>query len=96
MSIDKLYKLTEVCLYMLHTCGSIVDCGIIFWEVIPLGKTSSSVKNRYNAKTYDRIEIVVPKGQKEAIKTAAASVGESVNGFIGKAITERMERMSGV
>ncbi len=56
-----------------------------------MGKTSSTVKNRYNAKAYDRIEIVVPKGQKDIIKAHAASIGESVNAFIFRAITQAME-----
>ena len=56
-----------------------------------MGKTSASVKNRYNAKTYDRIEVVVYKGRKGEIKAAAEAVGESLNAYITKAIDERME-----
>jgi uncharacterized protein (DUF1778 family) len=57
-----------------------------------MSKTSASVKNRYNAKAYDRIALVVPKGQKEIIKAYAESHGESVNGFIQKAIALAMEK----
>ena len=58
-----------------------------------MGKTSAAVKNRYNAKTYDRIEIVVPKGQKDIIKAHADEYdGGSVNAFIQRAIRETMER----
>ena len=58
-----------------------------------MSKTSSAVKNRYNAKAYDRITIVVKKGQKELIKTHAEKYdGGSVNAFIQRAITETMER----
>jgi len=57
-----------------------------------MGKTSSTVKNRYNAKAYDRIEVVVPKGQKDIIKAHAAAMGESVNAFILRAITQAMEQ----
>lgn len=56
------------------------------------GKTSTASKAKYNAKTYDRINIAVPKGQKEGIKAHADSRGESVNGFIGRAINETMKR----
>lgn len=56
------------------------------------GKTSTASKAKYNAKTYDRINIAVPKGQKEEIKIHADSRGESVNGFIGRAINETMKR----
>lgn len=57
-----------------------------------MGRTSSQVKDRYNAKAYDAITFRVPKGQKEAIKAHAESRSESVNGFIGRAIREAMDR----
>ena len=47
---------------------------------------------KYNAANYDRIEIKVPKGDKEKIAQAAAEAGQSVNAFIYQAIRERMER----
>jgi len=47
-----------------------------------MGKTSATVKNRYNAKAYDRIQLVVPKGIKQAIEEHAKSKSESVNGLI--------------
>lgn len=53
--------------------------------------TSAKVKNRYNAKAYDRITIMVPKGQKESIKRYAESQGESINKFIITAINKRIE-----
>lgn len=57
-----------------------------------MGKTSATVKNRYNAKAYDRINFTVLKGQKEIIKAHAETQSESVNGFIQRAIQEAMER----
>ena len=48
--------------------------------------------NRYNEKAYDRINISVPKGRKDLIKAHAESHGESVNGFVNRAIDETMER----
>lgn len=56
-----------------------------------MAKTSSAVKNRYNAKAYDRILLVVPKGQKDIIKAHAESQGESVNAFIQRAINQAMQ-----
>lgn len=53
--------------------------------------TSAKVKNRYNDKAYDRIALVVPKGQKDIIKAYAEAHGESLNGFIQKAIAKTME-----
>lgn len=55
-----------------------------------MGKTSSAVKDRYNAKAYDEIKIRVPKGRKEEIQAFAVSQGESTNAFINRAITEAM------
>ena len=57
-----------------------------------MGKTSSAVKDRYNAKTYDEIKVRVPKGEKDLIQAHAEAHGESTNGFINRAISEMMER----
>ena len=58
-----------------------------------MGRTSSVVKDRYNAKAYDEIKLRVPKGQKEVIKIHAEKYdGGSVNAFIQRAISETMER----
>lgn len=50
-----------------------------------------AANNRYNNKAYDRINIAVPKGDKEKIRAFAAERGESVNGFIRHAIEEAMK-----
>ena len=57
-----------------------------------MGKTSAAVKNRYAAKAYDRINLIVKKGQKQVIQQHAEKTGESVNGFINRAIEEAMQR----
>ena len=59
-----------------------------------MGKTSSAVKDRYNAKAYEEIKVRVFKGQKEVIQSYAASRGESTNAFINRAIVEQMKRDS--
>ena len=48
--------------------------------------------NRYNAKAYDRINVAVPIGRKDIIKAHAEKNGESVNGFVNRAINETMQR----
>lgn len=58
------------------------------------GKTSAKSINKYIAKAYDRINLTVPKGDKDRIKAYADSVGESVNGLINRAIWELIERDS--
>ncbi len=55
-----------------------------------MGKTSSAVKNKWNAKNYDRIALVVPKGEKEIIKSVAEQEGKSVNAYILEAVHEKM------
>lgn len=47
---------------------------------------------RYNKKAYDRIDVVVPKGQREIIKAFAASQGKSLNRFICDAIEFQMKQ----
>lgn len=54
------------------------------------GKTE--YKNNWQKENVDRINLIVPKGQKEAIKAHAEARGESVNGFVNRAIAETMER----
>ena len=51
-----------------------------------------AANNRYAAKTYDRINLAVPKGQKEIIQQIAKSRGESVNGLICKLIQKEIAR----
>ena len=45
---------------------------------------------RYNKKAYDRIDLVVKKGQRQIIKDFAASQGKSLNRFICDAIEKEM------
>ena len=47
-----------------------------------MGKTSSTVKNRYNAKAYDQIPVRVPKGRKHDIEAYAKANNQSVNALI--------------
>lgn len=47
---------------------------------------------KYNAANYERIELRVEKGQKETIKAHAEAQGESLNGFINRAISTVIEQ----
>ena len=47
---------------------------------------------RYNKKAYARIDVVVPKGQREIIKAFAASQGKSLHRFICDAIERQMKQ----
>lgn len=57
-----------------------------------ISKKQQGHVNKYISKNYDRINLTVPKGQKEVIKAHAESKGESLNGFIQRAIQTTMEK----
>ena len=56
------------------------------------GKTSTTVKNRYNAKAYDQIPLRVKKGEKDVIQKRAEQLVKSVNGYIVDLIEEDIEK----
>lgn len=49
---------------------------------------------RWDSQNLDRFSVAVPKGQKEKIKAHADSTGESINGFVNRAIDETIQRDS--
>lgn len=53
-------------------------------------KTSAAVKNRYAAKTYDRMAIFVPAGQKSTVEAFARAHNDSINGVTNKALLQYM------
>lgn len=60
-----------------------------------MAKYTEARKNgnkKWDAANLDRVSVALPKGQKEIIKSHAEGRGESVNGFINRAISEAMER----
>lgn len=50
---------------------------------------------KYLKESVDEIKIRVPKGDKAKIQAHAEKQGESVNGFVKRAINETMERDDG-
>lgn len=59
---------------------------------MPVSKANQRAVNKYVKNNYDRINVTMPKGKKETIQVYAAAQGESVNGFINRAIDHEMER----
>ena len=59
-----------------------------------MAKAQTRASNKYAAKAYDRIVLQVKKGEKDKIKAHAEQRGESLNGFINRAIetTMRLDR----
>lgn len=60
-----------------------------------MGKTSAAVKNRYAAKAYDRLQIIVKKGKKTELQAAAERQGDSLNAYIKKAVREQYKKDTG-
>lgn len=58
---------------------------------MPISEARKRANQAYIDKQ-DEIKVRVPKGKKEEIKAHAESRGESVNGFVSRAIKETMER----
>lgn len=61
-------------------------------EESKISKAQQKAVNKYVKNNYDRINVTFPKGQKELIAKAAEAAGESVNGYIKKAVDRRMEQ----
>lgn len=57
-----------------------------------ISKAQQKAVHKYVKNNYDRLELTVPKGQKDIIKAAAESAGESLNTYVRNAINQRMER----
>lgn len=60
-----------------------------------VSKAQQKAVTKYVKSKYDRFGLTMPKGNLDAIKAHAEAHGESVNGFINRAISETMERDSG-
>ena len=61
---------------------------------MPYTDAQKEATARYNKKKYDRISVVVPKGQRQVIADFAAKQGKSLNRFIRDAIEEQMNKSS--
>ena len=61
-------------------------------DFMPASKAQQKAVSKYMKENYDEIKVRVSKGQKDIIKAHAESQGESVNGFISRAIENQMER----
>ncbi len=62
---------------------------------MPASKAQQKAVAKYMKNNYDNFQLRMPKGKKDKIKLHAESNGESLNGFINKAIDEKMEHDKG-
>lgn len=58
---------------------------------MPLTESQKQARYNYAKKSLKRIPLDVQKEKYEEIKTAASAAGESVNGYIKKAVDQRIE-----
>ena len=59
---------------------------------MPASKAQQKAVNKYMRENYDRVNLTLPKGCKDAVKAHAEAHNESVNAFIYRAIDETMQR----
>lgn len=59
---------------------------------MPTSKAQQKAVAKYMKENYDEIKVRVIKGKKEKIKIHAEQNGESLNGFINRAIDETIEK----
>ena len=62
---------------------------------MPASKAQQRAVSKYMKENYDVYQIRMPKGRKAEIKAHAEACGESVNGFVNRAIDETIERDQG-
>ena len=55
-------------------------------------KAQQKAVAKYESKAYDKTLIRMPKGRLDEVKAHSEALGESVNGFLNRAISETMER----
>ena len=53
---------------------------------------NAEYRNKWISEKLDRVNLTMPKGQKDVAKAHAEAQGESLNAFINRAINETMER----
>lgn len=55
-----------------------------------LSEARKKANEKYNAKAYDQIKVLVKKGKRDVIRQYAESKGLSLNGYINKLISDDM------
>lgn len=60
-----------------------------------LSEARKRANAKYNAKAYDRIQLVVKKGQKQAIQDIAEEQGVSLNSYTKQALQAKIKADTG-
>ena len=58
----------------------------------PQSKAHQKASNKYQAKAYDRMNLLVKKGERDKIKAYAESKGLSLNAYVTGLIYKDMEK----
>ena len=75
----------------IHECYNCVMMEEVH-SYMPASKAQQASQNKWIAKNYDRVNLTLPKGRKAELQAHAEQRGESLNGFIGRAIDEQVKR----
>ena len=59
---------------------------------MPVSEAQKKATAKFEQQNYDKVLLRMPKGKKETIKAHAEEQGESLNGFVNRAIDEAIER----
>lgn len=67
---------------------------LVYFQVMKMtySEAQKEATARYNKKAYDRISLVVPKGQRAEIAAYAAKQGKSLNRFILDAVEAQIKQ----
>lgn len=64
-------------------------------STIPRGPAATAAKNKYRDNNYDRAELAMPKGMKEAIREIAKQQGQSFNEYVCEAVKKKVQQDTG-
>ena len=59
---------------------------------MPVSQAQKKATEKYEQQNYDKVLLRLEKGKKDIIKAHAEQNGESINGFVNRAIGEAMQR----
>lgn len=57
---------------------------------MPISKAQQKAVNKYIKGNYDRLNVTIPKGRKQAVEAHAKKQGQSVNGLVNALIRADM------
>lgn len=63
---------------------------------MPVSQAQKKATAKYEQQNYDKVLLRLEKGKKDQIKAHADKQGESLNGFVKRAIDETMKRDSNI